>query len=57
MQTAHFQTWPGYHRDYGYSFFEGVLGVDWDVARRRIYVADSHRGLLVLQLGDQRYTW
>ncbi len=52
VEVAHYQTWPGYDRAYGYSFFEGVLGVDWDLARGRVYVADSHRGLLVLALPD-----
>lgn len=47
-QTAWFNTWPGYDRRYGTSFFEGAIGIDLDVARGRIYVADSHRGLLIL---------
>jgi hypothetical protein len=50
VEVAHFATWPGYHRDYGYSFFEGAVGLDVDAARGRIYVADSHRGLLILEL-------
>ncbi len=48
-QTAWFNTWPGYDRRYGKSFFEGTVGIDLDLARGRIYVADSHRGLLILQ--------
>lgn len=48
-QTAWFNTWPGYDRRYGRSFFEGAIGIDLDAGRGRIYVADSHRGLLILQ--------
>jgi hypothetical protein len=48
-QTAWFNTWPGYDRRYGRSFFEAAVGIDLDLTRRRIYVADSHRGLLILQ--------
>lgn len=33
------------------AFYDGAFGLDLDPARRRIYVADSYRGLLVLQ-GD-----
>ncbi len=46
--TAWFNTWPGYDRRYGHSFFEGAVGIDLDPSRGRIYVADSHRGLLIL---------
>jgi hypothetical protein len=49
QQTAWFNTWPGYDRRYGTSFYEGTIGIDLDLARNRIYVADSHRGLLILQ--------
>lgn len=48
-QTAWFNTWPGYDRAYGWSFFEAAIGIDLDLARNRIYVADSHRGLLILE--------
>lgn len=48
-QVAWWNTWPGHDPRYGYSFFEGAVGLDVDLAARRIYVADSHRGLLVLQ--------
>ncbi|HUQ04566.1 MAG TPA: hypothetical protein VM261_18830 [Kofleriaceae bacterium] len=47
--AAWFNTWPGYDRAYGTSFFEAAVGIDLDLARGRIYVADSHRGLLILQ--------
>ena len=50
VEVAHYQTWPGYHRDYGYSFFESAVGIDLDLTRGRIYVADTHRGLLILEL-------
>jgi len=46
--AAWFNTWPGYDRTYGHSFFEGAVGIDLDLARGRIYVADSNRGLLIL---------
>ncbi len=49
-EIAHFATWPGYDRRYGRSFYEGAVGIDLDTGRGRIYVADSHRGLLVLDL-------
>ncbi|MCA9673758.1 MAG: hypothetical protein KC464_01860, partial [Myxococcales bacterium] len=49
-EVAHFDTWPGYDRGYGYSFYEGAIGIDLDTDRGLIYVADSHRGLLVLHL-------
>jgi hypothetical protein len=47
-QVAWFNTWPGYDRGYGRSFYEGAVGLDVDPARRRVYVADSNRGLLIL---------
>jgi hypothetical protein len=50
VEVAHFNTWPGYDRDYGNVFFEGAIGLDLDVASRTVYVADSHRGLMVLHL-------
>lgn len=48
-QIAWWNTWPGHDPRYGYSFFEGAVGIDVDRAAGRVYVADSHRGLLVLQ--------
>lgn len=48
--TAWFNTWPGYAPGYGESFFEGVVGVDVDPVTRRIYLADTHRGLIILHL-------
>ena len=50
VEIAHFDTYPGYDRRYGYNFFEGAVGIDLDPATGRIYVADSHRGLLILHL-------
>jgi len=50
VEIAHFDTIPGPGPAYGYSFFEGAVGIDLDPGSGRIYVADSHRGLLVLQL-------
>jgi len=49
-EIAHFDTWPGYDRAYGYSFYEGAIGLDVDLSRALVYVADSHRGLLVLRI-------
>ncbi len=47
---AWFNTWPGPAAGYGESFYEGAVGIDYEPGRRRLYVADSHRGLLVLAL-------
>ena len=47
-QVAWFNTWPGYDRAYGRSFFEGAVGIDVDRVRKRIYVADSNRNLMIL---------
>jgi hypothetical protein len=46
--VAWFNTWPGYDRAYGRSFFEGAVGIDVDVAAKRVYVADSNRDLMIL---------
>ena len=37
-------------RSYGKSFFEGAVGIDVDLARNRIYVADSNRNLMILRI-------
>ena len=50
VEAGHFQTWPGLQENYGHSFFEGAIGVDLDPARNRLYLADTHRGLLILSL-------
>ncbi|HTJ43364.1 MAG TPA: hypothetical protein VL463_14765 [Kofleriaceae bacterium] len=47
---AWFDTWPGYDQDYGTSFYEGAIGIDVDLDAKLVYVADSHRGLIVLHL-------
>lgn len=47
-QVAWYNTWPGYDRAYGRSFFEGAVGLDVDLVRNRIYVADSNRNLMIL---------
>jgi hypothetical protein len=49
-EIAHFASWPGNQPGYGRSFYEGAIGVDYDAERDLILVADTHRGLLVLQL-------
>lgn len=48
--AGHFHTWPGFSKGYGHSFFEGAIGVDFDATTDTIYLADTHRGLLVLSL-------
>jgi hypothetical protein len=50
-EVAHYQTWPGYDTAYGYSFYESAIGIDVDVDAGLVYVADTHRGLLVLRIG------
>jgi hypothetical protein len=52
VEIAHFATWPGNQPGYGSSFYEGAIGVDYDAERDLILVADTHRGLLVLQLDE-----
>jgi hypothetical protein len=50
-EVGHFHTWPGVvdsGDSYGRSFFEGAIGVDYDPTSGTIYVADTHRGLLIL---------
>ena len=47
--VGHFHSWPGESADYGMSFYEGAIGVDYDAATGRIYLADTHRGLFILQ--------
>ena len=47
-QVAHFNSWnPRVHP--GLSFYEGAIGVHVDPNRRRVYLADTHRGLIVLE--------
>jgi hypothetical protein len=49
QEVAHYQTWPGAEPGYGRTFFEGAIGVDLDAERDLILVADTHRGLLILE--------
>ncbi|HEU0030758.1 MAG TPA: hypothetical protein VFQ53_08995 [Kofleriaceae bacterium] len=49
VTSAYFNTWL--EGSGGAQPFEGALGIDVDATRHRIYVADSIRGLVVLQ-GD-----
>ncbi len=44
--TDHFNTWSGP----GDGFYEGAIGVDVDLVNHRVYVADTHRGLLVFSV-------
>jgi hypothetical protein len=50
-QVAWFNTWRGPTQG-GESFFEAAVGVDVDPVTRRVYVADSVRGLIILQLAN-----
>lgn len=50
VTVAWFNTWPGYDTRYGDGFFEGAVGIDLDLDVGLIYVADSHRGLMILHL-------
>ena len=45
--TGYFNTWEG---GPGNSFFEGAIGIDLDLGEKLAYVADVHRGLLILRL-------
>jgi hypothetical protein len=47
---AWFDTWPGYPDAEGTSFFEAAVGIDVDLDRQLVYVADASRGLIVLHL-------
>jgi hypothetical protein len=48
-QVGYYNTWDP-QADYTTSqFFEGAVGLDVDVARKLIFVADSPRGLLILR--------
>lgn len=46
-QVAYFNTWR--EETSSAFYFTGALGIDLDPARRRIYVADLKRGLLILE--------
>ncbi|MEO8550010.1 MAG: hypothetical protein ABI678_08550 [Kofleriaceae bacterium] len=48
-QVGYYNTWDP-QADYTSSdFFEGAVGIDVDLARHLVFVADSPRGLLILQ--------
>ena len=48
MQVGYYNTWdPQGDRATG-AFFEGAVGLDVDLARKLVFVADSPRGLLIL---------
>ena len=47
--VGYYNTWDP-QADYTSSdFFEGAVGIDVDLARHLVFVADSPRGLLILQ--------
>jgi hypothetical protein len=56
VEVGHFRTWPGPQVGYGRSLYEGAIGVDYDDARDLILLADTHRGLLVLDPSEIRTT-
>lgn len=47
---AHYHTWPGPDIGYGFGFYEGAIGVDYDPDSQIVYLADTHRGLLILSM-------
>lgn len=49
-EIAHVQSWPGPEPGYGHGFYEGAIGVDLDTENDLIFLADTHRGLLILRL-------
>lgn len=49
-EIAHYNSWPGAEPGYGLSFFEGAIGVDYDASTKTVYLADTHRGLIILRL-------
>jgi hypothetical protein len=49
-EVAHYQSWPGPEPGYGYDFYEGAIGVDLDPEKGLVFLADTHRGLLILML-------
>jgi hypothetical protein len=53
VEVGHYQTWAG-GAPFGQWPYEGAIGVDVDLARDRIYLADTARGLIVLQLDPSR---
>jgi hypothetical protein len=50
VEIAHYQTWPGPVPGYGESFYEGAIGVDFDPTTNTVYLADTHRGLFILDV-------
>ena len=46
-QLGFFNSWSGPAEPYGMSFYEGAIGVH--VLGDRVYIADTHRGLLVFK--------
>lgn len=51
-EIGHFRSWDLTHpaaANYGYSFFDGAIGVDYDPDTGLIYLADTQRGLIILR--------
>jgi hypothetical protein len=47
-QVGYYNTWDPQGADTTSHFFEGAVGLDVDLARKLIFVADSPRGLIIL---------
>jgi hypothetical protein len=48
-QLAYYNTWDPQGPETSSQFFEGAVGLDVDLARKLIFVADSPRGLIILR--------
>jgi hypothetical protein len=51
VERGYFNTWDPQDPDAGTGFFSGAIGLDLDVARKLVFVADIRRGLLILSDG------
>ena len=47
--VGYFNTWDPDDRDASTDFFAGAIGLDLDVARKLVFVADLERGLVILR--------
>jgi hypothetical protein len=48
-QLGYFNTWDPDDPDAATSFFSGAIGLDLDLPRKLVFVADITRGLLILR--------
>ena len=49
VEVGHYHSWPGPAPGYSDRFAEGIVGVAVDGTRGLIYLADSHRGLIIFR--------